>query len=123
MDVQIRNWIVDILGQHRSLLAVAVRQRAKFEGWLKFELALYAEQHGASAVQVETAYESGARSDLSFVYDDRRYDVELKTSNTNWRMNGVLALTRPITKNIDSIIIDGKKLQQCPGQGIVAFCF
>lgn len=122
MDVQIRGWIVDVLEQHRPLLAVAVRQRAKFEGWLKFELALYAQQHGATAVEVETASESGARSDLSFLYDGQRYDVELKTSNTNWRMNGVVACTRPITKNISSIIIDGKKLRRCPGQGIVAFC-
>ncbi len=122
MDVRIRGWIVDVLEQHRSLLAVAVRQRAKFEGWLKFELAQYAEQQGASAVEVETVSESGARSDLSFIYDGQRYDVELKTPNTNWRMNGVLARTRPITKNIASIVIDGKKLLRCPGQGIVAFC-
>ena len=57
MDRQIRGWIVDVLGQRRDLLAVAVRQRAKFEGWLKFELALHAIRQGASAVQVETASE------------------------------------------------------------------
>jgi hypothetical protein len=98
------------------------RQRAKFEGWLKFELALHAEQHGASDVEVEAPSGSGSRSDLSFLYDGKRYDVELKTSNTDWRMNGVLARTRPITKNIKGVIIDGGKLRLCPGEGIVAFC-
>ena len=37
-------------------------------------------------------------------------------------MKGVLARTRPITKNIRGVIIDGGKLRQCPGDGIVAFC-
>jgi hypothetical protein len=121
-DVRVRHWIVAVMEQHRALLAVAVRQRAKFEGWLKFELAQYAEEHGASSVEVETASDGGARSDLSLVFEGQRYDIELKTSNTNWRMNGVVPCTRPITKNIASIIVDGKKLRKCPGQGIVAFC-
>lgn len=111
-----------MLEQHRPLLDIAVRQRAKFEGWLKFELALYAEQHGATAVEVEAPSGSGSRSDLTFLYDGKRYDVELKTSNTNWRMKGVRARTRPITNNIRGVIIDGGKLRQCPGDGIVAFC-
>jgi hypothetical protein len=122
MDKRLRSWITAVLEQHRPLLGIAVRQRAKFEGWLKFELALYAEHHGAADLQVETASDSGARSDLSFVYDGQRYDVELKTCNTNYRMKGVLDCTRPITKNIASVVIDGKKLQRSPGEGIVAFC-
>lgn len=77
-----------MLEQHRPLLAIAIRQRAKFEGWLKFELALFAEQHGATSVEVEAPSGSGSRSDLTFLYDGKRYDVELKTANTNWRMNG-----------------------------------
>src|SRR5687768_11451655 len=122
MDKELRRWIVDVLEQHRALLTIAVRQRAKFEGWLKFELALHAARCGAKSVQVETASDSGARSDLSFVYQGQRYDVELKTCNTNWRMKGVLDLTRPITKNITSVVVDAGKLRRCPGQGIVAFC-
>jgi len=98
MEKILRSWIVDVLEQRRSLLAIAIRQRAKFEGWLKFELALYAEQHGATSVEVEAPTGAGSRSDLTFLYDGKRYDVELKTSNTNWRMKGVLARTRPITK-------------------------
>jgi hypothetical protein len=122
MDKRLRSWIGAVLEQHRPLLGIAVRQRAKFEGWLKFELALHAEHQGAADVQVEAASDAGARSDLSFVYDGQRYDVELKTCNTNYRMKGVLACTRPITKNIAAVVIDGKKLQRCPGEGIVAFC-
>src|SRR5436190_23834073 len=122
MDQQVRRWIVDVLEQRRPLLNVAVRKRAKFEGWLKFELALHAEQHGATNVEVETPSDSGSRSDLSFTYGGCRYDVELKTCNTNYRMPGVLDSTRPITKNIASVVIDGNKLRLCPGQGIVAFC-
>jgi hypothetical protein len=122
MDKALRGWIVDVLEQHRALLAIAVRQRAKFEGWLKFELALHAAHHGATAVEVETASDARSRSDLSFVYEGQRYDVELKTCNTNWRMKGVLDLTRPITKNIASVVVDADKLRHCPGQGIVAFC-
>lgn len=122
MDERLRGWIVSVLEEHRALLTIAVRQRAKFEGWLKFELALYAARHGATSVEVETASDLGSRSDLSFIYDAQRYDVELKTCNTNWRMKGVLGSTRPITKNIASVIVDGEKLRRCPGQGIVAFC-
>ncbi|OFV93926.1 MAG: hypothetical protein A3G76_00700 [Acidobacteria bacterium RIFCSPLOWO2_12_FULL_65_11] len=122
MAERLRSWIVEVLEHHRPLLAVAVRQRAKFEGWLKFELAVYAEEHGATGVEVETASDLGSRSDLSFNYDGKRYDIELKTCNTNYRMSGVLDCTRPITKNIASVVIDGKKLRQCSGDGIVAFC-
>ena len=125
MDTFVRQWIVDILVQHPSLLAVAVRQRAKFEGWLKFELAAYAELQGATSVQVETPSVDStlglSRSDLTFFLDGKRYDVELKTPNSNWRIPGVLDSTRPITQNIAEIVIDGRKLRGCGGQGIVAF--
>ena len=122
MDRRLRSWIVDVLEQHRSLLNIAVRQRAKFEGWLKFELARYAEEHGATGVEVEAPSDSGGRSDLSFTCEGNRYDVELKTCNTNYRMPGVLDCTRPITKNIASVVDDGHKLRLCHNQGIVAFC-
>jgi len=31
--------IVNILSDNKQLMRIAIRQRAKFEGWLKFELA------------------------------------------------------------------------------------
>jgi hypothetical protein len=108
------------------LLAIAVRQRAKFEGWLKFELATVAEQYGAQSVEVETAGDeknsSGKRSDLSFTFNGNSYVVELKTANSNWQMPGVLTKGLPITNNIAGIIEDAQKLSSCSSvQGIVAF--
>jgi hypothetical protein len=126
MHKTVRRWIVEILESRRSLVAVAVRQRAKFEGWLKFELAAYAQQNGATNVEVEAPQDSSQtheRSDLSFCFQDVRYDLELKTPNANWRSAGVKAKTRPITKNITGIVRDAKKLHNSAGQGIVAFVF
>jgi hypothetical protein len=123
-DFLVRSWIADVLQAHRELLAIAVRQRAKFEGWLKFELAAYAQLQGALEVRVEASADdsSNSRADLTFMLSSERCDVELKTCNTNWRMRGVLNKTRPITKNLASIIGDARKLQNCPGQGVVAAC-
>ena len=36
---ELNNLIQDILRSNVDLLSIAVKQRAKFEGWLKFELA------------------------------------------------------------------------------------
>lgn len=117
-----RSWIVNILERHLSLTAIAVRQRAKFEGWLKFELARKIEEKGAESVHVESGYEgSGERSDIDFDFGGVRYDLELKTPNTNWHIPGVAKLTRPITLNVSSIVKDARKLRACPGRGIVAF--
>jgi hypothetical protein len=125
MDDTIRQWIADILREHQRLLAIALRQRAKFEGWLKFELAARAEQYGATAVEVESASNDSTsistRSDIAFSFGDSRYDLELKTPNVNWRMLGVNNRTRPITKNVASIILDARKLYHCANHGIVAF--
>ena len=54
MDKTLRQWIVQVIQQHELILRIAIRQRAKFEGWLKFELAAIAEINGASVVEVET---------------------------------------------------------------------
>lgn len=35
----VRQWIVEVIKEHPMVSAIAVRQRAKFEGWLKLELA------------------------------------------------------------------------------------
>ena len=124
MDKIVREWISEILIQHELLLKIALRQRAKFEGWLKFELAGIAEKYGAEDVEVEASNNFGTglmRSDIAFKFNDIRYDVELKTPNSNWRMPGVYNKTRPITKNVAGIVHDGEKLRTCSGQGIVAF--
>jgi hypothetical protein len=105
-------------------MAIAMRQRAKFEGWLKFSLAAHAELKGATDVIVEAPISvSGvnrARSDFSFKWDCVRYDVELKTPNTHWRMPGVAELHRPVTKNFSSIVEDGRKANSQDCQPLVA---
>jgi len=121
----VREWIVEVLEDHRQLLTIAIRQRAKFEGWLKFELAAIAEIHGAQSVEVESPIDgknaSGERADLSFLFDGSRYHIELKTANSNWRMPGVENKTRPISGNVQGIVHDARKLALCSARGIVAF--
>lgn len=102
-------------------MSIALRQRAKFEGWLKFELAAHAEISGATNVVVEAPLPDGGRSDLSFDWAGARYDVELKTPNTNWRMPGVAEMTRPITKNFSSIVADARKATVDHCHPLVAF--
>lgn len=122
VDRLIRKSISEIIKNHFQLVSIAIGQRAKFEGWLKFELANHLKKIGMSNVEVESAYtDSNSRADLGFVYKGIRYDIELKTPNTNWRIKGIESKGRPITKNIDSIINDSKKLEKCVGNGIVAF--
>lgn len=124
MDTRFRGWMCNLLARRRPLLAIAIRQRAKFEHWLKFELAEEAAAQGASDIQIEPTPESvgqSVRSDLAFIFDGAHYHIELKTPNTNWRMPGVLQLTRPITNNIASIIGDARKPPLSQGQRIVAF--
>ncbi|MGQ0524314.1 MAG: hypothetical protein ACT4P8_11735 [Betaproteobacteria bacterium] len=117
----LREWISEVLKAHRGVMAIALRQRAKFEGWLKFELAAHVEASGATQVTVEAPLPDGGRSDLSFDWNGARYDVELKTPNTNWRMPGVAALTRPVTKNFSSIVSDARKATAGDRRPIVAF--
>jgi len=120
MDIIIRNLIVDILNQNKDLLKIAVRKKAKFEGWLKFELARSLEKNGYQEVCVESKFKkSKGRADITFKDGFKPYGVELKTPNTNWKIKGVSDARRPITKNISSIIHDVKKLNSA--FGIVAF--
>ena len=120
MDKLIRQGIVDILNNHKKLLRIPLRQKAKFEGWLKFELAYYLEQIGMKSVEVESkASFSRDRTDIIFFHNEDLYKLELKTPNTNWRIKGVNSLVRPITKNIQSIVKDAIKLNS--QFGIVAF--
>lgn len=120
MEQQLQHWITDILRAHPGVMDVALRQRAKFEGWLKFELAAMVIAQGATDLIIEATYDAG-RADLSFRYGGETYFIEMKTPNTNWRIAGVQSKQRPITKNIHAIIADADKLQACPGRGILVF--
>jgi hypothetical protein len=121
----VRTWIGEVLQSHPGPVAIAMRQRAKFEGWLKFALAAHAEFKGATNVVVEApTSDSGVtrgRSDISFRWEGVRYDLELKTPNTNWRVPGVAAMTRPITRNFSSIVDDARKVNSQDCQPLVAF--
>lgn len=120
MDDIVRKGIVRILGNNTLLLRIPIRQRAKFEGWLKFELAHYLEEIGAKNVEVESKVPNGRdRADIAFLNNGEAYTLELKTPNTNWKVKGVKRNTRPITKNVQSIIADAKKLNS--ENGVMAF--
>ncbi|MDO3377700.1 hypothetical protein [Geoalkalibacter halelectricus] len=124
MHIQVRNWIKTVLEAHPQVLNIALSQRAKFEGWLKMELAAIAETEGAIGLQLEAPIcgsKNFNRADIAFQIDNLRYVLELKTPNTNWRLTGVNSKTRPVTKNIQSIIDDIDKLRDCEDVGIVAF--
>ena len=124
MHIQIRKWIKTVLEAHPQVLKIALSQRAKFEGWLKMELAAIAETGGAIGLQLEAPIsdaKNASRADMAFTLDDTRYVVELKTPNTNWRLSGVQSKTRPVTKNIQSIVEDAEKLRNCKDIGLVAF--
>lgn len=116
--------IETMLSRHPVLVRLVVSQRAKFEGWLKCELAQDLEQMGLGPVQLEppcggTAVRPG-RADLSFMTGGRRMLLELKTCNTNFRLPGAVSVTRPITKNIQDICDDCVKLRRAGG-GVMAF--
>jgi hypothetical protein len=122
MHQEVRDWISHAISSRPVLIGLALRQRAKFEGWLKFELAERALAAGSLNVELEASLPSGnSKCDLAFTSRGIRYFVELKTPNTNWRMPGVVKVHRPITNNVESIIDDGRKLTSAHVNGILAF--
>ena len=73
-----------------------VKNRAKFEGWLKVEL--------CDILSKYTDNITPEKDRIDIVFDN--WALELKTSNTNYRYEHVENKTRPITKNVKSIIKD-----------------
>ena len=72
----------DLVRERQGVITPALAQRSKFEHWLKWEL-------------ISTLFERGYkprsednRHDISFDYSGKRYYLELKTANTNWREVG-----------------------------------
>lgn len=120
-DSLVRKLICEIINEKVEIVSLAIQNKNKFEGWLKFELANKLVKLGLREVTIETKYERRKdRYDLTFMADDYyTYYIELKTPNTNWNIDGVKRCKRPITKNINSIIEDTKKLNS--KNGIVAF--
>ena len=76
-------------------------RRAKFEGWLKVELIdVLVRQNHSALPEID-------RVDVSF----ENVGIELKTVNTNIRYPNIINTTRPITKNVDSVIEDIENLK------------
>jgi len=109
------NEVSDILSSRRELVWVAVRQRAKFEGWLKFELVHALEKaQSYSNIRVEEPYLIGSnkKADVAFTFHGRKCFLQLKTCNTNWRVGDVEIRTRPITRNIKGVIDDIEEMRK-----------
>jgi hypothetical protein len=110
-------------------LSVPLGQRAKFEGWMKIELAsALAKIPRVSHVRVEDSYSKadGNRhiADVVFLFGNRKARVMLKTINTNFRFEGVENAHRPITKNITGVIDDVHKLEETSSNhelGVIIF--
>lgn len=114
---ELNDLIQDILMSNQGLLTIAIRQRAKFEGWLKFELAQALSRKYADTRVEYHARETNCHIDL-YANDAL---IELKTPNTNYPNPLCENHTRPITKNITSIIDDIEKLKGFPKKGYIAF--
>ena len=83
------------INQHNGL-NFFVKNRAKFEGWFKVELCDILSNH--------TDNITPEKDRIDIVFDD--WALELKTSNTNYRYTDVENKTKPVTKNVTSIIKD-----------------
>lgn len=83
-------------------LFIFAKERAKFEGWLKVELC-----DSLSKFFNDIAPEK-ERIDVTFA----NWAIELKTVNTNIRYRNVENKTRPITKNVQGVIKDIKRLKK-----------
>ena len=91
--------IETVIERGRSVLWIAVRQRASFEGWLKLELAYELETAGFREVRLEEAYRGG-RADIAFEIDGGRCYIELKTCPTQWGVGGVSEVSRPPKRRV-----------------------
>ncbi len=77
------------------------RERSKFEGWLKVELC------GILSEYLENVIPEKEFIDVT----SDNWAIELKTVNTNIRYSNVKNKSRPITKNVRSVIDDIEKLK------------
>ena len=101
----IANTIESILLNNKDLLEIAFKQRAKFEGWLKFEIA---KEFQTSGKDTKVEYPI-AKGHVDLFADNCL--IELKTPNTSYNHPDLESKTRPITDNVNSIISDIDKLR------------
>lgn len=115
MEQQLNDILVNILKSRQDLVFIAIKQRAKFEGWLKFELA-----NELRKLYPDTCVEKCMSGKLVDVFSNDSC-IELKTPNTSYRHDGCENRTRPITNNIASIIDDINALKKIGVDGYIAF--
>jgi hypothetical protein len=82
-------------------LSVFVRERKRFEGWIKVELCEILSKRFGDVVPED--------KDIDVTFDD--WAVELKPVTTNYVYAGVKTKTKNITNNIDDIVSDIEKLR------------
>lgn len=122
------------LKENRNKLHLAVRQRAKFEDWLKIELFYSIWQkllHGNqdSEIEIERPYPKNKqlRCDIFFATPQKRHVyLELKIINTSYDCDSYLIpkKAKPITKNVQSVIEASERLRKFTNkkdEKIVAF--
>jgi hypothetical protein len=125
LESEIQDLIRNILERRKDVTYLACQQRAKFEGWLKFELAVMLHQSSDYRnVILEDCYSTNGRSDISFEQDGGKWFIEMKTANTNWRTENIENLHRPVTKNMAGIVEDILVLREncAPARGMAVFC-
>ncbi|SNT19401.1 hypothetical protein SAMN05446037_105020 [Anaerovirgula multivorans] len=120
IEATIMGCVREIIEKRRAVIDIASKQRAKYEGWLKFELVEWLLNSGVEDIVLEAPY-GEYRSDIGFRFNNKQYYLELKTCNTNYRIKGAENKHKPITKNINSIIADVEKLRKFESSGIVCF--
>ena len=106
MERELITMISNIIVNNVDLVSLAVKQRSKFEGWLKFELAKKL-SHKFSDTEVE--FPIGGKNVDIYSNDSL---IELKTPNTNYRCIGVEDKSKPITDNVNGIITDIQELDK-----------
>lgn len=116
MEGLLNQLIYKILTSNQSLVTIALQQRAKFEGWLKFELANELKINYADTIVEYHLKGLNAHVDI---YSNRSL-IELKTPNTSYKANGCINATKPITDNMNGIIGDIQKLRSISSKALYA---
>jgi hypothetical protein len=124
-ESEIQGLLRNILVSREDLTYLACQQRAKFEGWLKFELtsALHRSPSFENMI-LEDCCSTNGRSDISFEYGGIKWFIEIKTANTNWRAEKLENSGQPITRNMDGIVegIIVLRKKCIPARGVTVFC-
>jgi len=90
-----------------------IKNRSKFEGWLKVEICnILSKNQNIDSLQVEKYIEDTKQHiDIYFEYKKSKYYIELKTLNTSYKIAGIVDKIKPITDNVNGVIKDIQKLK------------